>query len=763
MTNNTVRIGLGLALLGLLIPFLAGAAAAEEPALGSLTGIIMVKGTRLPKPQLAVQLKDWNDENRTWGTVTDDRGAFVFDHLRPGDYVLTVTDELSEPFEATVTVRAGKPTRKNCYLQSLPGYEADEVTVIGKREPEVVSRQELKKEELTGVPGANNDPIRVLESLPGVASTSVMGFGNDGLVIRGTGPEDSGYKLNGLEIPQLFHFGGMNSIVNAELLQDIVYYPGAYSVKYGNALGGIVELTNREPRTDRLGGLVDLNTYATFMIFEGPLGKNASGAVGVRRSFIDFILPVVIPKDQAQFTLAPRFYDYQAIVNYHLGNDHLLQLFAFGSDDGMSIIDESDERKDPFSSETFNIRVSWHQPGLAWTWTPNERVSNCLHVNYLYSDEEYEFGDDFTLKGKTSDIQFRDDFSVQLAKWNELRLGIDGDYGFGSIEANVPHAPREGEPGFDDASEETYHIDVTGDVFQPSFYVEDVINPASWLNIVPGARVNYQAYIGKTSYDPRLSAKVFPWRGLALKAATGLYHQWPSLDEYLKGYGNENLDTETAELYAGGAEYDFGEGWTVDLQGYYKRLYGMVVSGRDGEPVYTNDGQGKIHGVELLARKRLTDRFMGWVSYTYTVSRRKDNADADWRYFDQDQTHNFVVLASYILGAQKDWRLGAKFQFTSGLPYTDIRSALYNADTDSYIPVYDEQINGEREKPYHKLDIRIDKIWTFNSWQLTTYLDVQNVYWNKYPVGYEYNYDYTEKKAISFPAFMPTVGLQGRF
>ncbi len=742
-------------LMLMLIFLLATVAGAQEPT-GTVEGVVLIKGTREPLSFAEVSLTELE---RT--ETTDEQGRFAFAEVPVGVYTLEVAEDTIGTQTLTVKVQADRTVTKRVYVRR-DATVLDDITVIGEREPEAVARQELDKQELTGVPGANNDPVRVIENLPGVAATSVLGFGNDGLIIRGTGAEDSGYKLNGLDIPQLFHFGGFSSIVNAELLEDMVYYPGAYSVKYGDALGGVIELTSREPRTDRLGGLIDLNTYATYMIFEGPIGENASWAGGVRRSFIDFILPEVIPEDEADFTVMPRYYDYQGIFMYRVGTDHQFRLTAFGSDDAMSIVSDRD-MEDPYGGDSFNMRISWHQPGIAWTWTPTENLRNYFAANYIWAYQDFSFGPDYKLKMYLDQVQFRDDLSIKIGSWNELRTGFEGDYAYGTIEANVPQVPKEGDPGFENVTEDTYKIEESDDVFEAAVYLEDVIAPAKWLSLVPGVRLNYHQYLNKASFDPRFSFKVWPTEKLAFKGAVGLYHQWPGLDEYIEDYGNEKLDAECSELYSGGVEYDFGNGWSIDAQGYYKQLSSLVSGGRVGEDVNTNDGQGKIHGFEFLGRKKLTDHFMGWVSYTYSESKRKDNADEDWRYFDGDQTHNFIILANYTLGENKDWRVGAKWQYSTGLPYTDIEDAIYAADTDTYIPIYSEDINAERDVPFHKLDVRLDKLWTFNAWQLNTYLDVQNVYWNEYPIGYEYNYDYSKKRAISFPAFMPTIGVQGRF
>jgi len=731
--------------------------AAENPPIsGAIEGRVLIKGVREPVIAAMVRVLGADLE-----TATDEEGRFRFETVRPGHATLQVEDESILIYHVGVEVQAGQTARQDCYVEPSDSY-LEEITVVGKKETEETARQEISREELVSVPGANNDVIRVVENMPGVAQTSVMGFGSDGLVIRGTGAEDSQYFLNGFQIPMLFHFGGWISVVNSELVDDIVYSPGGFNVSKGDAIGGIVEITTRSPRGDRVGGVVDLSNFASYFMIEGPAGEKNSWAATARRSFIDFILPSVMPEDEVQFTVAPRFYDYTAIWEYKPNSRNLFHFMALGADDAMYLLSEEDA-DDPLSGDSFDIWITWHRCDLSWLTTPNERFGNTLAVNFLYVEDLIKFGPDFSLEEQDYIPALRDDMTIRLGKWNELRTGVFGTYYIFDIYANIIRAPKEGDPGGADlASDEIFREHWRADVWQLSYYLDDVMQPADWVQIVPGARVDYLSYLGKSSVDPRLNINFMPTDKAKIKVATGVYHQWPGADEMVEDYGNDELDPEVAYLGNLGFAYDFGLGYSIDVQGYYKQLDHLVATS-NGERPYENTGIGHVYGAELLARKQLTDRFFGWLSYTWSTSERKDGADEDWRYFDQDQRHNFIVLASYQLGRNKDWRIGGKWQYTTGTPYTKIDRAIYNADTDSYLPIYSEKVNEERNEDFHKLDVRVDKLWSFNTWQLNTYLDLQNVYLNEQAVGYAYNFDYSERKKVAWPSFMPSLGVQGRF
>ncbi len=755
-----------LLLLTLVIGALAAPAFAEEspppvaepgPENGVIEGQVLIEGVREPVPAATVKLV-----GTTRTVETDEQGRFRFDEVPPGSYYLTVAADTIEEFTLAVVVKPGQTATAKCYVKRT-AYLQDEVVVTAPRQPEQTSSQEISAQELDGVPGANNDVIRVVENMPGVASVGPGGFGDmNGLVIRGVSADNSLYLFNGFGIPQLFHFGALVSTINAELIDDITYYPGGFGVKYGQALGGVVEVTSRSPRTDRIGGVVDLSTYSSYVMFEGPAGPNFSWAGSVRRSFIDFILPAVIPEDQASFTLSPTFYDYSAILEYRPDPNNLVRTTFVGADDRVGLVGQVDTNE-PFSGSSFDSVIDWHQGSVRWDAAPTGAFTNSLAANLLYFQTENNFGENMKVELAILSPVLREEFTLALGSWNQLRAGMTVGYARIDLNLNVPHVPSEGHPMMA-SNDEISHQNFVAETVDGTAYLDDVMKPAPWVQIIPGVRVDYTHYLNRATADPRLLTKFFVTDRATIKAAAGIYHQWPDYTEITEGYGNPDLRAEVAYEGVLGGDYDFGQGWSLGIESYYKYLDDLATQTEAGDDVpYRNTGVGYIYGGELLARKRLTDRLFGWVSYTYSVSMRRDTPDDDWRYFDQDQRHNFIILANYTLGESRLWRIGAKWQFQTSTPYTAIVGSLYDADTDTYQPIYSEDVNGEREKPYHQLDLRVDKLWVFRSWTLNTYLDVQNVYWNQYPAGYMYNYNYTERKPVSFALFLPSIGLDARF
>ena len=127
------------------------------------------------------------------------------------------------------------------------------------------------------------------------------------------------------------------------------------------------------------------------------------------------------------------------------------------------------------------------------------------------------------------------------------------------------------------------------------------------------------------------------------------------------------------------------------------------------------------------------------------------------RLFDYDQPHDLNLALSWRGGP---WQVGARFSYTSGLPYTPVTGAIYDSDADRYIPAYSE-VNSSRVPGHHQLDVRVDYHWRIGYIRMSAFLDVQNAYLNAELLNYQYNFDYSERNAFESLPILPSIGLRG--
>ena len=216
--------------------------------------------------------------------------------------------------EYVVEVSATKVLDLEYYQQKDVDYPYQTTVFKDPDEMPESTRRVLPIAELNKIPGTGGDALKSLQNLPGMARSA---FGIGRLMIRGTSPGDSQTYFANHPIPRLFHFGGLSSVVNSDVLQEIDYVPGNFDSRYGDAIGGIVNAAPRKGRRDGFHGYVDMDIIDTSLLFEGPVGKG-SFILSARRSYIDLLLPIALSGRDVGFIVAPRYWDYQAYLDLPL-------------------------------------------------------------------------------------------------------------------------------------------------------------------------------------------------------------------------------------------------------------------------------------------------------------------------------------------------------------------------------------------------------------------------------------------------------------
>jgi outer membrane receptor protein involved in Fe transport len=226
----------------------------------------------------------------------------------------------------------------------------------------------------------------------------------------------------------------------------------------------------------------------------------------------------------------------------------------------------------------------------------------------------------------------------------------------------------------------------------------------------------------------------------------------------MEDLGNPDIEPFRTLQTSAGVEQRFGEFVKVDLEGFYKRWENRIVGTEGGAPPrFVNDGRGRAYGLEALLDVRPSRRTQGFLAYTLSRSQRQDGDDP-WRPFDYDQTHNLSLAANYDLGA--GWLVGARFRYVTGNPTSEIESAVYDASTDTYHPLVRE-VNGARQTAFHQLDVRVEKKFDIGVVDLTTFLEVLNVYNAKNQEGESYSFDYSESEGVTGMPIFPNLGIRG--
>lgn len=730
--------------------------AAEAPVV--LEGRVLERGTRAPVAGATVEAEGQAVE-------TDADGRFALRGLAPGDVLVRVASPDHEPFSAREAVEEGR-AREVEYRLRRRRYEPYEAVVRGERDRREVAVRTLDAEEVRTVAGTQGDTLKALQNLPGVARAP---FGIGLLVVRGSEPTETLVYVDGVAVPLLFHFGGITSVVNSDVLQSVDFFPGNFGGRYGRALGGAVELRTREARRE-WHGAAQVDLFDGRVEAEGPVGRGSAYAA-LRRSWIDAVLAVALPRIDEQaaedLRVAPRYYDYQAKLTHPLAGG-VASLFAYGADDLLTFVQDDDEPGRP----TFKLSTLFHRAGVSWR-RPLGRATNDLVIAAGRDSFDVLRGGAFGLLTEVRSLSARDSLSLPLS--SRLRLEAGLDLLVRQLDYSVYAAPLE-TPGaigddFEDAPTTVAERD-SGWWVSPAAYVEADWRVAPRLRLTGGVRADSETRFGRTKawVDPRLSAFWDPRPGTTVVAGAGLYGSPPEPGETSPTFGNPDLDAERALHLALGLRQALSPfGLHLELTGFYKRLWDLVVPTRaldaEGRSLrLSNEGRGRTFGAELLLRRELARGLYGWLAWTWSRSERLGDPSvppAEWRLFGLDQTHVVALILSYRL--RGDWILGTRLRAVSGNPYTPAAGAILDADSGTVQCLPSANRLSGRLPGFFQADARLDKRWVFDRWMLSAYLDVQNVTNRENAEFRIQSYDCTDDAPIpSIPVF-PAIGLRAEW
>lgn len=737
--------------------FEAPAKVVAPPARGELTGQV-VQGTAR-EAVVGADVVVTDATGTTLGTTTDAQGRFVVSELAAGAYTLSIQALSYQPVSTRETITEGARLELDFVLVPVSTMPSADFGAVARVEAEVheVVRRTIPREDLVRTAGTRGDPLRVIELLPGVARPP---SGQGMVMIRGSAPADSQVFLGGSPMYSLYHFGGLTSVANGYLLSGIDLYPGNFSVRYGRKIGGVIETGFRDPKTDAVHGILDVNMIDSSLLVETPITDKLSIAVAARRSYMDVWFKKVAESADLTVGSAPVYYDYQTILAYKPSSSDRIRLIGYGSFDQIKLGLAAADEHDPSVHGDFEDKNQYHRGQVEWhrTWSP--KISSDFTVASGPIRLRTHLGSAIAFDIKGYDVIVRNEWHMQLHEKLKLNAGIDAQIAQIRLSYSGPKAQQaEGDPSAWGplTGKETTSIAVDKTYARPAVYSEVVASVTKRLELTAGARVDYFGDVEKLTVDPRLNARVL-LGNTVLRAGVGLFSQPPDYTETLKGYGNPRLQNVRALHYGAGVEQSFGRHGMLSLDGFYKQLDDLVVNGRSEAATLVNRGQGRIYGMELLGRLQPVGRLSGFVAYTLSRSERNDKDGTGYRLFDYDQTHILTLSGNLRLG--RGWTLGSTFRLISGNPATPITGSLYNANLDVYLPIYGAT-NSTRDSAFHRLDMRIEKRWAIGRGALTWYLDVQNVYNRQNSEGKAYNFDYSRSKDNPGLPILPSIGLRG--
>lgn len=776
---------------------------ADTPKKGVFTGRIFDESTESPLIAVSVMI-----EGTALGTAANNQGNFYIENIPPGLYdVRFAMIGYETRVISNVVINPGKTTTLDIYLKSTV-LETEGVQVSAgyfhEAKDAVVSNRSVDYEEIRMDPGSAEDIQRVMQALPAVVSGSDQ---YNEIIVRGGIPGENLFLMDNIEIPNPNHFahqgsgGGPINMINTNFVRQVDFYAGAFPARYGDKASSVMDISLRDGNQKEYAGNAYLGMAGAGILFEGPI-QNGKGSfiTSFRKSFLDLII------SSTGLTAVPHYYNLQGKLSYNLNpNNKLIVNGIYGND---NIFIENDEGEGGYSRGAENVDARYYQYAIGMTWRHlysdkgfmKLTLSQALnHYNeYVWEDINTPVYDNFStetertiraewtfLPDKALEFNFGGNaksIPVHLKQWADADTIFQYRY-----DPSIPHWTYLG-------------IYRAYDVWQTDFETTTskaaLFGQTKWhllprTTISAGLRWEYFDLIHQSAVDPRLGLSYSFNPGTQINLAYGQHHQSPAYIDVTANPANTDLQFKRTRQIVLGFERLLREDIRGTFEVYYKTYHDVPVflasSTSDPYDAYygrmINAGKGYAKGLEFFLQKKSSENYHFTISYSYSISKATDprngaeyNWDYDFRHiftlisgwkfslfhkaWYQNLKHNFwYQLVDWMLPLGDQVDISIRWRYLGGRPYTE---RTYVGTLRNWIIDAETPLNGLRYPAYHRLDLRIDKRYMFNGWNMVTYFDIMNVYNRDNIWEYSYNSDGEVKRILQYQTF-PVGGITIEF
>lgn len=668
----------------------------------------------------------------------------------------------------TKKIELKKDTKSDIFLSPLIK-SLQEVIVHGNKSTiasTTVSMNVMAIDKIKSITSILGEPdvLKSLQLLPGVQTA---GEGSANLNVRGGSFDQNLILLDEAPVYNPSHTLGFFSTFNADALNSVTFYKGAFPSQFGGRLSSVVDISMKEGNYKKIVVDAGIGLIGGKATIQGPLIKDrASFIISGRYSFAGQTLNLLGLMGRDVFHIYGlrnfddqnkiRFYDLNAKINYRLNdNNHIYFSTYLGGDRFYSFALNGDNALD-WGNITSTLR---------WNHIFNSRVfSNFTSYfsNYRYS---YYINDDlknFIWKSNIREEGVKADFNANLNAFNIIKFGFASIYHYFSPGIIEPHSSQSSIQAFSLGNKRA--IELSGYLsneqkFSNHFSIEYGFRYVGLANIGPDTVFYYNLdksiVTGYKSYnknelvkyyqsiEPRLSFRyLFNERNsvkLAYGYTTQLLHLlsnsslglptdvWMPPDHYIHPQSSNQYVLGYYHLFAKGS-YEF----TTEV--YYKTLRN-IIDFKDNANLFMNkhidnqvlDGKGYAHGTEFMMEKKSGD-LTGWISYTWSKTQYKIDGINENTYYSPrwDIRHNLAITGNYLIN--QNWSVSSTFKYTSG-GFVTVPEGSYVYDGAAFN--YYTERNGYQIEPYHRLDLSFKYVSPKNMtrrWKSEWMFSIYNVY-----------------------------------
>jgi outer membrane cobalamin receptor len=730
------------------------------------------------------------DKNTFLGAISNNYGFYSLSH-QDGPVEIIASYVGYEPVAVTF-ILAGD-TVINFGLD-ISTSEIEAVTVVSTQKSKVESTQmsmvdiPIMKIKSLPVIFGEADVLKVIQLLPGVQSGTE---GSTGIYVRGGGPDQNLFLLDGVPVYNVNHLFGFLSVFNPDAIQTVQLYKGGFPARFGERLSSVVDIRMKEGNQKEYHGNFSIGLIASKFSIEGPVIKDkTSFVISARRTYIDILAQPVIrlanaQEDGSKLTAGYYFYDLNGKINHKFSDRSRLYLSAYlGSDEtymrDKDTYDDSYNYGDKMEYKD-KFGMGWGNAIAALRW--NYLLTNRLFSNTTLTYSKYIF--DITSESKVVNLTRNltsTDFFRYFSGIEDISARVDFDFYPGShhsVKFGASYTHHIFKPGVTrfkfDYEEEAFRIDTTfGDenIFADELvgYAEDNFDVTSWLKVNAG--LHYALYhVQNTSYSslqPRFSMRILAGDNLSFKASYSRMAQFVhllttsaiSLPTDLWLPVTKKFEPPVSHQVAAGTSIRLPASLDFTFEAFYKTMDNLIEykegasfgSTGSGWETKVEKGKGWSYGAEFMIEKT-TGNTTGWIGYTLAKTERQFEKLNFGKVFPAkyDRRHDVSIVLTHKFNERMDmgvtWVYGTGTAATLGImkyPAMNIpgyQGYNYFEEITEY-----ESRNNYRTPAYHRLDIGFsfhkEKKRGMRTWNISVY----NAYNRKNPffIAWDSEYYYTE-------------------
>ena len=683
---------------------------------------------------------------------------------------------------------------KQLNIALYPSVELDEVTVTAERinspKTSQMSAVEIPIEHLKMVPVifGETDVLKAIQLLPGVQSGTE---GMSGIYVRGGGPDQNLFLLDGIPLYNVNHLGGFFSAFNGDAIKNVTLYKGSFPARFSGRISSVLDITTNNGNDKEWHGGASLGLIAAKLNIEGPIVKEKTTlSLSLRRTYGDLLLQPILWSIASSTELdglsaGYYFYDLNAKITHKFSNrSRLYASFYSGDDEAYMRARVDDDETDSKQYE----KLSWKWGNLAtavrWNYELNQKLFLNVTTSYTRYRQQIVFG--MEDKGTRYGVPYHDEFEIGVNSGiNDVAARVDFDYTptpehairFGGALTHHTFVPQvqssrlhyTGEPTLDTTyGESRIHAN------EMTCYVEDDWSISEALKINGGVAFTGFSVDGRfyPSVQPRLSGRLMLTDDISIK--TGYSY----MTQYMHLLSNSNISLPTdlwvpvtahiepmnSHQMASGLFYSWKYGIDFSIEGYYKWMDNLLEykpgSTFLGSSVGWEDmvcsGRGWAYGIEFLAQKSVGD-ITGWIGYTWSRTMRRfdhpgeelnNGAPFPAKY---DRIHDISITLQYKHDNTFD--AGLTWVYCTGNTATLAMQQISGNNNNFWDRInFVDSRNNFRLPPYHRMDVSVNfhkkKKYGVRTWNISVY----NLYNRQnpfiiYPKGREY---YDDRGGIQY-------------